>query len=899
MRAYELKCEYLKNPVGIDVKKPRLYWKCEGGIRQTAYQINAAACLCNLENGTLLWDSGEVGSGESLHVEYPLELKTRDVVFWRVRLKDESGNMGEWSETAFFEMGLLNKSDIAAKWIDPEETHNPDEQLPVSLIRCSFFVKEGFISARLYVSALGIYEAGINGKRVGDQILTPGFTDMQRRRQYQTYDVTNLLSAGDNAIGISLADGWARGRLGFAGHRNQFSDSVALWAQLIVTYSDGDKIAVITDESWKTTKNGPCRLSDMRDGEIYDARLELDGWDHIGFDDSGWESVTVCKWDGELVGTQSAPVRELGRIKGKLLPTPDGRNVIDFGQNISGYVEFCGRGNAGHTINLTHGEALDAKGNFTMCNFGPDIDQGSTKIVAAKQKIRYTFSGKGYEKYKPSFIYMGFRYVLIENWPGEVDPDDFTAIVISTDVSRNVSFSCSNELLNHFFSNTMWSQLSNFVDIPTDCPHRERMGWTGDAQLFARTAITNYDAASFFTKWLRDVKSSQLENGMILNTVPGTCPKEGEPIHPGYTSPGWGDSVTIIPYNLYETLGDKRLLDEMYQSMKRWVDYEASAAASTSTNPEDPLDKYVWDSGFHWGEWLEPIEMTEEERQAEQFKTKPEVATAYFAFSSGLLAEIAEILGYAKDAEKYQALSENVRAAYVKNFTNDGIVENADRQARYVRPLALSLLPEKARQTVADNLAKELERNGYHIGTGFLSTPYLCEVLTKGGHLETAYKTLQQTTPPSWLYSVTRGATTTWETWLGYSADGEPYASHNHYAFGSIFEWIYRYMVGIDTYIEHPAYKRFKIAPNPGGGISFAKAEIDTIRGQIYCEWTYTDDVFTLNFSIPANTEADIILPKGMDKIEEDSGLLFAQTDKRMCARALPGDYLLRCRISN
>lgn len=892
MKAYELTTEHMVDPIGIDVISPRLSWKCTGGERQISYQIQAADSEAALENGQFLWVSGEVESDENLNIEYPKKLYTRQRVVWRVRLKDEKMEFGDWSVTACFEMGLLEEDDKSAVWINPEMDYDFDSEPPVSLLRQEFEVENGFRSARLYVSALGMYEARINGSRVGDQVLTPGFTDMERRRQYQTYDVTQLLVAGKNAIGISLADGWARGRLGFSGKRNQFSTEIMLWAQLVLTFDEGEKTVLITDSNWKTTKNGPCRMSDLRDGEIYDAQMEMEGWSSPGFDDHDWEMVSNADYRGLLEGTRGLPVREVRRLKGKLLDTPNGKTVIDFGENIAGYVEFTVSGKAGEEVKLVHGEVLDKAGNFTMRNF---YFEGTPEmpIYCAKQEIHYILSGKEKEIYKPSFTFMGFRYVLVESWPGKVNPDDFTAIVICSDMKRIGNFTCSNALLNQFYQNSVRSQMGNFIDLPTDCPHRERMGWTGDAQIFCRTAATNFDVQAFFTKWLRDVSTAQKEGGEIPNTVPfESMPTEEGPGGP-ICSSGWGDAVTIIPYKLYEVYGDKRLLEDMYPTMKRWVEYEMRSAASHIRDAENPDSAFIWDSGFHWGEWLEPSNKPQSEYMKEP---KDETATAYFAYSAKLLSEIAGVLNYSEDKQKYGVLAEKIKTAYLHTFTDDGIIEGGNRQCLYVRPLALGLLPEDKKQAAADKLNQIVEANGYHIGTGFLSTPYLCEVLTKGGHLETAYKMLLQTTPPSWLYPVTRGATTIWESWEGYDSDGEPFASHNHYSFGSVMEWVYRYMVGIDTDILAPGYKKICFQPRPGGGITFAQANLDTVRGIVSCGWKHEGDEFIMDFTVPSNTTAKVILPEFVKTVSETDGLSFDKKYGYFCSDVLPGKYHIECK---
>ena len=893
MKAIHLRTEYLKNPIGFEVHHPRLSWKCEGGKAQQDYEIRCAASTANLEHGPWLWQSGIVESWESLHIPYEGPETSGLRVYWQVRLCDETGLWGDWSEPALFEFGLLEDVEKnGAMWVDPEPQKNPNEELPVSIVRKDFVLDKPVHRARLYASALGIYEAILNGKRVGERLLTPGFTDMERRREYQTYDITNLLQNGTNVIAVSVADGWARSRLGFAGQRNQFSETIALWAQLRIEFEDGTAEIIGTDLSWLTTKDGPCRWSDMRDGEFYDARREgvLDN------PDTNWESVLPASFDGRLEGTQGAPVHEIMRLQGTLLNVPNGDTVIDFGQNIAGYVEFTVHGKAGDTVKLVHGEVLDPDGIFTMSNF--DFGAGSPEfpIVNMRQELTYQLSGNGTETYKPHFVTMGFRYVLVESWPGEVRAEDFSAVVVDSDVEETGTIETSDETLNQFIRNAKWSQRGNTVDIPTDCPHRERMGWTGDAQIFGHTASTNFQMGAFYTKWLRDVCSSQTPRGMILNTVPeGLLP--GQDVEDNRrSSSGWGDVITILPWVLYLLYKDKRILEETYPAMKRWVDYQAASAASTHNHPENPLDEYIWDSGFHWGEWLEPGVP-----QSYYFThNMEETATAYFASSAKRVCEIAAVLGREEEAKHYGEISNRAAEAYRLQFVEDGkpADEEQERQCRYVRPLAMGFLSDEEKRTAAATLNELLIQNQYKVGTGFLSTPLLLGVLTDHGYSETAYKALLNRECPGWLYSVTRGATTVWETWEGYKEDGQPLASHNHYSFGSVLEWLYRYSAGINPLYDDPGYHRFEIRPVITEQLAYVTASIDTMRGKIVSGWKRSGDVLTLHVEIPCNTKALITLPQEVTEVAEGSGLEFRETDGRMSVEALPGTCDIRCRIA-
>ncbi len=867
MKPYVLRCEFLVNPIGIDSTKPRLFWKFEEaevyGAKQTAYQIQAAQSPERLQKGELIWDSGKVVSDESNHILYQgKDLKSRERIYWQVKVWDQDKHEGEWSEPAFFELGLLKPQDWKAAWINPERETDPAVRYPASYLRNEFQLEEKVKKARLYITSCGIYEAWLNGRRVGDQVFTPGATSYNKRLQYQTYDVTGLLEKGKNAIGAILGDGWYRGSLGNAGTKNVYGTNVLLLAQLEIELNNGKMTTIVTDKSWKATKEGPILLSDLQDGEIYDAAKEMLSWSNVGFNDNNWSNVLIGNQDYNiLVGSNSVPILEKEHFSPKVLHMPDGNTVLDFGQNMAGYVNFKVKGAKGHKVTLIHGEALDQNGNFTMEHLN---NSSRPKTNPLKQEIQYTLKGEGTEEYKPHFTIHGFQYVLIKDWPEEVNSENFTAIAVYSDMTRTGEFECSNPFINKLVSNTLWSQKSNFVDIPVDCPQRERAAWTGDAQVFARTGSTLMDAASFYSKWMKDVALQQKEDGMIKNIAPAIS--SGKDVMAAVEgSAGWGDAAVIIPWTMYRVYGDKRILEEQWNSMRAWVDYEAKLARKSHWSrifKRNPYRKYTWDTKFHWGEWAEPAteDHPKDDIMHNVLFSVPEVATAYFAHSSELLSKAADILGKKEEAAKYKELSENVKKAYLYNFTDDGKIESS-RQCLYVRPLAFGLLPEDKRQQAAESLNMLVVKRDFHVGTGFLSTQFLCKVLCDYGYVETAYKLVEQTSMPSWLYPITKGATSIWEQWDGINESDVVRESLNHYSPGAVVGWFFQYVAGIDLDSESIAYKNFVIAPKPGGSLTRARGVYDSIHGKIESAWERTDTQFSLKVQIPHNTSAKVVLP--------------------------------------
>jgi len=902
LQVTHLQTEYRNNPLGLDTKAPRLGWRLKSdhtNVMQHAYQVQSSADETFKD---VIWDSGKVESDQSQRIRYDgTELKSMERIYWRVKVwsnQEES----EFSLPVFFETGLFEISDWKAKWIEPEGEVDPDAYKPAPYLRKEFTVKKGLVSAKAYMTSKGLYHFYINGEEGTDTLFNPGFTSYHKRLQYQAYDVTHLLQEGNNAIGVILGDGWWRGSTGAASLKNNFGYKLAFLGQLVLSYQDGSQDFIGSDESFKTS-HGPILKSDMKAGEFVDARIKLNGWNQPDYDDSTWKSVTVTD-DGfdNLIGTRSVPVKRKERFAPEILKTPNGETVLDFGQNIFGWVEMKVQGKAGTEVTLIHGEALDKEGNFTLQNL---IVHGTLEDF---QEVHYILGGGSEESYSPLFAAFGFRYVLLKNYPGEARPENFTAVAIYSDMEETGDFTCSNPLINQLVSNTRWSQKGNFMEIPTDCPTRERAGWTGDAQLYSRTASDFMNVYTFFEKWMADVAAEQFANGSVGSTVPNVLglhnpveyerfiQRNNDPLmatlvssKPGEAgmldgSAGWGDVAVILPWTMYLCYGDKNILEQQFDSAKAWVDYMSSNARTSNEHYKDTpayqndtdgeLDSaYIWDTKFHWGEWLEADfdfgDLGEEYFGKQMTLSDPLVATAYYAYSVRLLSEMAAILGKIEDKEKYGKLYEKIKRVYNHYFIPDnGHILN-DRQAPNVRTLAFDLANEDKKQAIADRLAELVKEKEYHLNTGFLSTPFILDVLAENGHQEAAFRLLEQDTCPSWLYAITKGATTIWESWKGVTPDGELAGSLNHYAYGSVCDFLFAGVAGIRPVIERPGYKHFLIKPIQGGTLTHASAKYESLYGTIKSSWEKTDDGVNYRILVPENTTATIMLPGTLDSIDK------------------------------
>lgn len=911
-----LRCEYLVNPLGIDATSPRLSWIItseQRGEKQQAYQILVASTptLLSQDRGDL-WDSGKVKSDDTTQIVYAGHpLQSRQSCFWKVRIWDRTNTPGAWSPAAQWHMGLLQSADWKAKWIeavappvpaagdlvirkatyeavanpavadvtaalikhvkdnrlvvevnnknmgiDParnvikrlrvdydlngksftkeiEENQTlaiPEELAGVRYLRKPFQLKSPVQRAVLYATALGLYEVQLNGQRVGDQVLAPDWTDYRKRVRYQAYDVTSLLKPGGNALGALLANGWFSGRIGNGG--NQFFGKVpALLAQLEVTYADGSTEQIVSDGSWKSQRS-PILTTDFMLGESYDAQLEVKDWAQAGLDDSGWTAVTTRDESARQLEAQvMEPVREILVLKAKSVSAPKpGAWVYDLGQNMVGVVRLKVSAPAGTKITLRHAEMLNPDGTIYTQNLrrAPSVDH-------------YICKGTGEETWQPLFTFHGFRYVEITGLPERPALDAITGVVIASDTPQAGEFSCSDTRLNQLQSNIQWGQRGNYVSVPTDCPQRdERLGWMGDAQVFIRTATYNADVAAFYTKWMVDVADGQSAEGSFSDVNPNTM---------GCGSvPAWGDAGVICPWTIYEIYGDKRILAQHLAAMTNWVEYLHAHSTDLIR------DK---DRGNDYGDWLSIGADT----------PKDLIGTAYFAYSTHLVAKACRVLGHAKEAAKYERLFEDIKAAFNQRYVAaDGRIKG-DTQCVYLMALKFELLPEKLRAKAAQYLVEDIQAKGGHLSTGFIGVSYLLPVLTQAGKADTAYELLLQDTFPSWLFSVKHGATTIWERWDGWTPEKgfqDPgMNSFNHYSLGSCGEYLFGGVGGIRP--ASPGYKTIRIEPIIREGLTWAKTSYDSIHGRIATAWNRDGQHLTLEVIVPANTTATVCIP-GSDR---------------------------------
>lgn len=824
MIAVNLKTEYLVNPIGIDKGKPILLWNCDGGAVQTAYQII-----------TDKWDSGKVVSA-SMRAVYPIPLQDRERVVWKVRLWDENDAAGDWNE-GFFEVGI---SQWDAQWICGNYRVRKKLRYPVDCFRKCFQAGNA-VSARLYITACGLYEAKLNGKRVGNFILAPGITDYRKRVQYQTYDVTPLLKAGENELTVQLADGWYRGSIGAWGLRNQYGSETKLLAQLEMTMADGSRRTVITDESWSWSNDGAIRFADNKDGEVVNAN-NVPSY-------SGRAKLTRHKVDP--TPSNNVPVTEHEHFSARKIITPGGKTVLDFRQNIAGILCFSLKAQKNEKIVLRFGEMLDADGEFTQNNIQLSTKNRTTPL----QQVIYTCCD-GLNEYQVTFAIFGFQYVLIES-SIEINAEDFTAIAVYSDMEETSEFDSSNELLNRFYRSTLWSAKNNHADLPTDCPTRERHGWSGDAEIFCGTASYLFNYRSFAAKYLNDLADGQHRNGNIGQIAPYGGVDFYMRVMDG--SAGWSDAVVLIPWRIYTQYGDTEILHRCYPTMKRYSDYKKSTVGKwyptalptgIGVNYAGSISNY----GQSYGEWAEPADVRP--FGISDFITPhPEETTAYVVYLMEHMQRIAELLGFSDDAKVYKATADKVREGYQKLVETKKYSLDTDRQAKQVRPLYMDLLDERQTEFAKKRLIKSLDDYHWRLGTGFLSTPFILYVLTDINP-EYAYQLLENEEIPGWLSMPKNGANTIWEAWEGPHSTQGGIGSLNHYSKGAVMEWVFSVMCGVSVAGEN----HFRIAPIPGGHFTYAGMTYQSIYGKVSSRWKRDGKHTEYRICVPSNCTAELII---------------------------------------
>lgn len=878
--------EYLREPLGLDVIQPRFGWKIcsrKKNVMQAAYRIRI------FKENQLIKDTGKIKKDTSISVTvkgFKTEPKTR----YRVCVTVWDNKYRNASMETFFETGKLGDS-FWGGWVEPDQEPTPgsmdkrqldsdtvavnmfkgkerdySEFRPAQYIRIPFVVKKGIRKARVYMTAHGLYRLSVNGHRADDRELAPENTSYKKILYYQTYDITKYLRQGKNVLGIILADGWWAGRVGVSGDSCQYGDKMGILLECELTYMDGSKITVTGEQGVSAT--GPIIYSDLFVGEKYDAREERINWDTPEYLDKKWKPVHKADYPvTHVMGQRIPPVKVIKYITPKeIIKTPIGETVIDMGQVIAGNLEICMEAEAGIEIKLEHSEVLDNYGNF--CNNILGTNKEQTDVYITKE---------GAQKYRPFFTYHGFRYVKVTGWPGELLKSNIRGCVFSSDMEDLSEFYTSDERINRLQKNIWWSQVANSISIPTDCPQREKAGWTGDIMIYAPTMCFNRNAGTFLAGWMDNVRADQLDSGAVPNIVP-LLPAYEKFMLAGQgtvTSSGWGDAVIMVPYAVYQAYGDIRILEDNYGAMEKWMEYIKNRAANNhpkdyETWGEDRKERsrYLWNTDFHFGDWLIPsvvlgnpdgVAMMET-----AYATMNIVAPAYYAFSAKNMEKISKILGKQEKAEKYRILYENIRKAFIEEYLMSDGTFRADFQGIYVIALKNNLVTEKLRPKMVEHLCQMIEDNKGCLDTGFLSIPFLMEVLCENGKRDMAYRLLYQTRCPSWLYEIEKGATTIWESWGAIGTHGEVSTySFNHYAFGCIGEWLYKEVGGLQ--MTEAGYRKLKVAPAYNCGLKYAFVSENTPYGKAEVYWEIIEEKVFLQITVPPNTWAEVRLA---DRIE-------------------------------
>ena len=839
MHAVGLRCEHRTDVPCIDDVAPRLSWQLESDEldqRQTGYRLSVEC------DGETLWDSGAIESAASIDVTYAgRALPAGSLCTWRVQVRDQDGRWSAWSETASFHVAPASWS---ARWIRRDGVYDPgvpvpgeeeerDEEdamlrLPAApYLRRPFQARGDLARATLYATARGVVELELNGARVGDAVLEPGWTDYRARIEYATHDVTGLLRMGENVLGALLADGWYAGMVGFDARRrgNHYGRDPELLCELHLHYADGSRDVVRSDESWRGT-TGPVVYSDLLMGERYDARRELGPWSEPGYDDAGWHPVaTRARDDTALVPQRAQPIRVTETLQPVAVrERAAGSRVVDFGQNMVGWTRLAVTGERGARVRIRFAEMLEPDGSLHLSN-----------LRTARQLDTYVLKGEARETYEPRGTFHGFRYAEVTG----ADDFELSGSVVHSGTPWTGRFECSDDLVNQLWRNITWGQRGNFLSIPTDCPQRdERLGWLADAQVFLPTASLNMDVAAFMTKWGDDLLDAQWPSGSYPDVAPRlVLEREG--------APAWSDAGIIVPWTLWRRYGDRRLLQRHWAAMERYMAY------LLRHNPD-----LLWTArrGNDYGDWLSLGAETPRDL----------LATAYWAHDARLMSEMADELGLPERAAYYRRLRAGIRAAFNAAYVRDEAYIDGDTQTVYVLALHMGLLPEASRPRAAERLVEHIRANGGHLSTGFVGVGLLCPTLSEAGYSDVAHELVTKDTFPSWGYSIRHGATTIWERWDGWTEEHgfqtPEMNSFNHYSLGAVGQWLYEYVGGIRP--AKPGYEHVLIAPEPGA-LDWARTSYRSVRGCISSEWEQDGDTFRLDVAVPPNVTATVVLPDG------------------------------------
>lgn len=862
LNVYDLRTEYLKNPEGIHVSNPRFSWILDGDGRnrkQTAFQILVATSKENLENSIgLLWDCGKVISNNTNQIVYKGKVLTSNTkCFWKVKVWDENGQESKWSDIAEWSMGLLKFSDWKGQFIGHDVGYNKIDKYdslylpPARYLRKSFMIKKKVKRAIVHSTALGLYELRLNGGKVGDANFLPGWTDYNKRLYYQTFDITKQIKQGENVIGAIIADGWYAGYIGYGllvkldKVREFYGVNPSFMGQIHIEFEDGTNQTIASNATWKSNQ-GAIREADILMGETYDARLEHVGWDTPGYNDDNWKSPKLYTYpNGKLEAHPGTLVKEQERLTATAITEPSsGTYVFDFGKNFAGIAELKVQGPKGTKIQLRFGEILKSDGNIQTDN-----------LRKARATDTYILKGEGIEIWRPKFTYHGFQYVEVTGYPGEPPTDAITGIVLSSIKTNTSKFNTSNAMNNTLFENIKTTQSANFFEIPTDCPQRdERLGWTGDAHIYMRSATYNADISAFMTKYLIDLDDSQRWYGAYPNFAPFPYSR------PNQYSPGWMDAGIIIPFNMYKVYNDTRILKYMYNGMQKFMQFQ-----------EDSSTGYLRPGGGNnWGDWLAVNEETSHDY----------IAASYYGYDAKLMAKIAEVLHKPDDTKKYRALFENIKKAFAQTYILDNGYTTEDTQTSYALALYFDLFPANLAAKGAARLAEKIKKNGYRFTTGFLGTKHVMLVLSQYGYHDIAYRIFKQTDYPSWGYSIKNGSTSIWERWNSYTKDdiinsdlNAKMNSFSHYAFGSVAEWMFLHAVGIGTLDS--GYRNIIIKPAISKEMNFIEGSYESINGLISSSWYWERKSLKINIEIPVNTRAQVHIPtNNVNAIKESNKLL-------------------------